>query len=157
MTATPTTVADILKIGIQREIESQRLYTDLGQKVSNPAAKYAFSMLFKEEQRHQEILEKYLKGGIGEGALEISHVVNYHIAEHSKQSEPTLGMKLPAIFLIAANRERQANEFYVSLAAIHPPGQTRMLLEKLAAEELGHKLKVETIYTEVAFPQTDGG
>ena len=30
-------------------------------------------------------------------------------------------------------------------------------LEELAAQELEHKNRVETLYTEVAFPQTDGG
>jgi rubrerythrin len=155
--AGPTTIADVLKIGIQREIESQRLYGELGQKVSEPAARFAFSTLFQQEQRHQEILEKYLAGGIGEGALEIGSVIDYHIAQHLEPPVVTATMKLPDIFLLAANREKQANEFYSRLASLHPAGQTRMLLEKLASEELGHKLKVETIYTEVAFPQTDGG
>jgi rubrerythrin len=31
------------------------------------------------------------------------------------------------------------------------------LLEDLAAQELEHKQKVEFLFTEVAFPQTDGG
>jgi rubrerythrin len=31
------------------------------------------------------------------------------------------------------------------------------MLEQLASQELEHKRRVEFIYTEVAFPQTDGG
>ena len=84
-------------------------------------------------------------------------VVDYRIVQQSEQPAITPEMKLFQVFLIAASREKQASEFYLSLAAIHPQGQTRQLLEKLASEELGHKLKVETLYTEVAFPQTDGG
>jgi rubrerythrin len=151
------TIADVLRLGVQREMESQHLYADLVRKMTEPAARFAFSTLLQQEQRHQEILENYLAGGIGEGALEIGTIIDYHIAQHMEKPVVTAEMSLPDIFLLAANREKQANEFYSSLAAAHPPGQTRRLMEKLASEELGHKLKVETIYTEVAFPQTDGG
>ena len=68
--AEPLTVADVLRTGIAREIDSQRLYTDLGRRVNEPAAQFAFSTLGQEEHRHQEILERYLAGGLGEGALE---------------------------------------------------------------------------------------
>jgi rubrerythrin len=151
------TVADVLKKGIQRELEAQRLYADLGQKMRDPEAKYAFSTLFQQEKRHQEILERYLSGGITEGALQIGQVIDYRIAEHLEGPQIASEMKLTDIFLVAANREKKSNEFYLSLAAVHPEGQTRMLLEKLASEELGHKQKVESMYTQVAFPQTDGG
>jgi rubrerythrin len=40
---------------------------------------------------------------------------------------------------------------------VHPSGRVRSLLEQLASQELDHKRRVEFIYTEVAFPQTDGG
>ena len=66
-------------------------------------------------------------------------------------------MKLKDVFLLAAERERLAHEFYLSLAGVHPMGKVKQLLEELASQELGHKQTVETLYTEVAFPQTDGG
>jgi len=151
------TVTDVLKKGIQREIESQRLYTDLSLKMSNPAAKDVLVKLVKEERRHQDILEQYLRGEIKEGMLSRDQVIDYKIAEHLDQPEITPEMKLKDVFLLAANREKMSHEFYLSLAEIHPPGQVRRLLEELAAQELGHKQKVEFLYTEVAFPQTDGG
>ncbi len=66
-------------------------------------------------------------------------------------------MKLKDAFLLAANREKASHEFYLSLAAIHPAGEVKRLLKGLAAQELKHKQRVEFLYTEVAFPQTDGG
>ena len=151
------TLSDVLSKGVQREIESQRLYTDLGQRVKESAARYAFDILVKEEFRHQQILEQYLSGGFKEGALDIRQVVDYRIAEYLQQPEVGPQMALSDIFIIAANREKHSNEFYLSLASLHPPGDIRKLLEKLASEELGHKNKVESLYTQVAFPQTDGG
>lgn len=154
---TNMTLSDVLNKGIQREIESQRLYTNLGQRVKDSAARYAFNILVQEERRHQQILEQYLNGSFKEGVLDIKQVVDYRIAEHLQQLEIGSQMALPDIFILAANREKESNEFYLGLASIHPPGEIRKLLEKLASEELGHKNKVESLYTQVAFPQTDGG
>jgi rubrerythrin len=66
-------------------------------------------------------------------------------------------MKLKDIFLFAAAREKASHEFYLSLAQIHPSGEVKRLLGELAAQELEHKQRVESLYTQVAFPQTDGG
>jgi rubrerythrin len=155
--AAQLTMDDVLKKAIQKEIESQRLYADLSEKMSDQAARDAFMSLCHEEQRHQSILERYQRGDIKDGALSSGQVIDYRIAEHLDQPEVTPGMKLPDVFLLAANRERASHELYLGLAEIHPAGQARRLLEELASQELKHKQKVEFLYTEVAFPQTDGG
>jgi rubrerythrin len=154
---TQLTVTDVLKKAIQKEIESQRLYTDLSQKMIEQAAKDAFGKLSQQEKGHQNLLEQYLRGEITEGVLSRGQVIDYKIAEHLDQPEMTSDMNLKDVFLLAANREKASHEFYLSLAGIHPPGKARRLLKKLASQELEHKRKVELLYTEVAFPQTDGG
>lgn len=154
---TSLTTADVLKRGIEREIESQRLYKELGTRVQLPAAEYAFSLLVRAEEEHQRILERYLSGGLADGALDIRRTIDYRVAEHLDQPEAGSNMQLPDIFLLAANREKKSHDFYTAFAALHEEGKTKQLLEKLASEELGHKQKVESMYTEVAFPQTDGG
>jgi rubrerythrin len=157
MQSSQLTVSELLQQAVQREIESQRLYVSLSERVNLPGARYAFNILNQQEQGHQAILEKYLKGGLTNGAMDIKSVVDYHIVEYLDQPEFNAEMRLPDIFLLTANREKKSNEFYLSLAALHPKGEVRTLLEKLASEELGHKNKVEQMYSEVAFPQTDGG
>ncbi len=151
------TVTEVLRTGVQREIESQNLYTKLGQMVSDSQAKYVLGKLSKEEKRHQEILEKFLNGGIRAGMLKPDDVLDYHIAEHLEQPLVKPDMSLADIFLLAANREKMSNEFYLGLAQAYPSGETKQLLLKMASQELGHKQQVETLYAEVAFPQTDGG
>jgi rubrerythrin len=121
------TLKEILERAIQKEIESQRLYSDLSQKMTNDAAKDALRRLSQQEQEHQDLLEQY-QGG-----------------------------ELKDVFLLAANREMHSHELYLALAGLHPPGDAKRLLEELASQELEHKQKVEFLYTEVAFPQTDGG
>ncbi len=154
---TQLTLKEVLGKAIQKEIESRLLYIDLSQKMTNEYARDAFQELARQEQGHQNLLEQYQRGEINKGALSSEQAVDYRIAEHFYQPEITPDMKLPDVFLLAANREKASHEFYLALAQIHPRGEMKRLLKKLAAQELEHKQRVEFLYTEVAFPQTSGG
>jgi rubrerythrin len=151
------TLENVLTKAIEKEIESQRLYRDLSQKMKDKTAKNALRQLSQEEQGHENLLRKYLGGELKGGALKKEQVLDYKIAEHLEQPEISPGMKLKDVFLLAANREKASHEFYLSLAGVHPAGEVKWLLEKLAAQELKHKQRVELLYTETAFPQTAGG
>jgi len=151
------TVRQVLETAIQKEIESQQLYADLASRVSEEAAKEAFRDLVNQEKAHQRFIERYLQGGRIEGALACNQPLDYKIAEHFQQPEPSPQMSLKDAFLLAANREKLSYNFYHSLAAVHPVSEVRRLLEELAGQELGHKARVEFLFTQVAFPQTDGG
>jgi len=155
--ATQFTLNEILEKAIQKEIGSRLLYIDLSQKMKDQVAKDAFQELAQQEQGHQNLLEKYLRGELKGGTLSRGQVIDYKIAERLDQSEISLDMKLKDVFLLAANREKASHEFYLSLAQIHPAGEVKRLIERLAAQELEHKQRVEFLYTEVAFPQTNGG
>ncbi len=154
---TQLTLKEVLGKAIQKEVEARLLYVGLSQRVNNKAAEEAFQELAQQEQGHQTLLERYQRGELKGGALSSGQVVDYKIAEHLDQPEISPGMELKAVFLLAANREKASHEFYLGLAGVHPAGEVKRLLEKLAAQELKHKQRVEFLYTEVAFPQTDGG
>lgn len=155
--ATQLTLKEVLKKAIQKEIESQHLYSDLSQQVTDETDKDAFQELVRQEQGHQQLLEQYLRGELKGGTLSRGQVIDYKIAERLDQPEISLDMKLKDVFLLAANREKASHEFYLSLAQIHPAGEVKRLIEELASQELKHKQRVEFLYTEVAFPQTNGG
>jgi rubrerythrin len=151
------TILDVLEKAIHKEIEAQELYRDLAEKVTEEAGKDMFRELVKVEKKHEELLRRYRRGELGESALKPEHVIDYKIVEHLDQPEITADMKLDEILLLAASREKASHDFYLELAAVHPPGNVKTLLVELATQELGHKQRVEFLYTEVAFPQTDGG
>ena len=154
---TKFTVNRILEIAIQKEIESQHLYNELSQKVTNDTAKDTIQQLSQQEQRHQNVLEQYRQGKLKGGILGGGQVIDYKIAEHFDQPEISPNMQLKDIFLLAANREMHSHDLYRALAGLHPAGEMKKLLEELASQELEHKRKMEFLYTEMAFPQTDGG
>ncbi|MBL7126192.1 MAG: ferritin family protein [Dehalococcoidales bacterium] len=155
--AAQLSLRDVLGKAIQKEIEAQRLYIGLSQKVKDESAITAFKDLSRQELGHQNLLESYLRGEVKEGALDAGHAVDYKIAEQLDQPELSPDMKLGDVFLLAAGREKTAHDIYTSLSQIHPAGEAKKLLEKLAAQELEHKQRIESLYTEVAFPQTGGG
>jgi len=61
------------------------------------------------------------------------------------------------VYLVAAHREQNSYKFYSELADLHPEGELKVIFKKIASEELKHKEKVEYLYSNAAFPQTDGG
>lgn len=151
------TLKQVLERAIQKEIEAQRLYTDLSRKVKDEEARHALQQLAREEKGHQDCLEGYLEGRIGGGALSIKQTVDYKIAEMAGKTEPSADMGPKETFLLAANREKASHALYTGLAGIHAAGEARRLLLELAAQEMEHKQRVESLYTQVAYPQTDGG
>jgi rubrerythrin len=154
---TQVTLKEVLQDAIQKEIQANLMYLGLRQRVANPAAKEVCHQMADQEEIHRQVLEDYLHGKLTEGALNVGMVVDYHIAEYLDQPEVDSNMEIKDVFLLAANKEKASHDLYSHLASIHPQGHIRHLLEDLAAQESNHKLHVETLYNEVAFPQTDGG
>jgi len=151
------TLQSVLEKAIQKEIEAQELYRHLGRTATDNVAREIFRQLSQVEKRHEELLRKYLRGELGEGALKREQALDYRIAEHLEQPRIKPDMKLDEVLLLAANREKASHEFYIALAGEHPVGKVKTLLEELASQELEHKQRMEYMYTEVAFPQTAGG
>ena len=151
------TVKEVLKQAIEKEIESQRLYSDLGRMMTSPIAEDTFRDMVQQEKGHQMLLERYLRGELHKGALRTEQEIDYKITENFEATEITPDMELKDIFLHAANREKVAHDSYIALSKAHPAGEVKKLLEDLAAQELEHKHRLEYLFTEVAFPQTAGG
>lgn len=155
--AAELTLKDVLEQAIRKEIEARIFYTNLSREIDDKAAGEAFQELARQERGHQGLLEQYQRGELKEGSLSHGHVIDYQIIEHLEGMQISPEATLRDAFLLAASREKASHELYLGLAQIHPDGPVKGLLEELAAQELEHKQRVEFLYTEVAFPQTDGG
>jgi len=146
----------IIDLAIAKEEAAYNFYTELVNKVRTTEAKDALQYIAAEEKQHKELLVDYRDKGYGDDGLTLSAVVDYKIAEQLEAPEPKSDMETRDVYLIAAHREKKAHELYLSLAAIHPDGRARNVLLKMAEEELRHKEKMEFLYTNAAFPKTDG-
>lgn len=147
----------VLEMAIAQEVAANLMYKDLAASAQDQAARETLEFLATEELHHQEFLEAYQRGEIPTGALPAHEVIDAHVVETLGTPTWNPKSKPEDAFLMAAGQERLAHEFYQKLAEIHPDGEVRELLLGLAEEELAHKEKVEYLYANTAFPQTDGG
>ena len=74
--------AALVDTAIAREEEAYAFYTELRERVSDPAAREAIQWVAGEEVRHKEFLVRYRAGEFGAAALRLSEVVATRIAEH---------------------------------------------------------------------------
>lgn len=151
------TLESLIDTAIHKEVEAHDFYTALRIKVADPGIKETLKFLADEETKHKEFLIAYRSGKFGNNSIDIKSAVNYKIAEHTETPDLTKDIDRPDIYLIAAHKELEAYNFYISLSEMHPDGEVKEMLLKMANEELKHKEKVEYLYSNTAYPQTEGG
>ena len=150
-------VSEVLDKAIQKEEEAYLFYMAILDKIEDKSVKEAIEWVANEEQKHKDFLVNYREGRYGSDALRMSDVVHYKIAEHQKEPKIAKDMRREDVFLVASHRELKSYQFYTELADLHPSGDTKEMLLKIANEELKHKEKMEYLYANTAFPQTAGG
>lgn len=151
------TLDSIIELAIVNEQQAYDFYMELFNIVDDKVAKDTLKFLAEEEKQHQAYLLKYRDGSFRENSLPLNAPVDYKIAETTDQPEPRKHLTTREVYLIAANKELNASRFYKRLAEIHPEGEIREMLMRMADQELKHKEQVEYLYVNTAFPQTAGG
>jgi rubrerythrin len=147
----------LIERAIKNEEDAHAFYMGLHDRVSAPEAKEALLFLAKEEQKHRDFLVSYRDGKYAMSSLKMSEVIDYKIAQHVDSPDIEKNMETKDVYLVAAHRELNSHNFYKNLAGIQPEGEVKDMLSRMAAEELKHKEKVEYLYANTAFPQTQGG
>ncbi|MCU0849427.1 MAG: ferritin family protein [Spirochaetes bacterium] len=148
---------NIIDKAIMREEEAFDFYSKLGKTVADPTAKDALKFLADQEKGHKEFLVSYKSGKTGSGSLRMTEVIDYKVAQHLDNPDIEKDLNTKDVYLVAAHRELNSYNFYKGLAEIQPAGEVKEMLFKMANEELKHKEKVEYLYTNTAFLQTEGG
>jgi rubrerythrin len=150
-------LSEVLDTAIQKEEEAYLFYMDILNAIEDKSVKETIEWVANEEKKHKDFLVNYREGQYGPDAMRMSDVVHYKIAEHQAEPEIAKDMRREDVFLVASHREAKSYNFYSELAGLHPRGDTKEMLLKIANEELKHKEKMEYLYANTAFPQTAGG
>jgi len=150
-------VSEIIDLAIQREEEAYDFYMDIHKKLEDPSVKDTIEFIAGEEKKHKAFLVGYREEKYGSGALRMTEVVEYKIAEYLEEPEISAEASRQDVYLVAAHRESRSHKFYKELANMHAEGELKAMLLKMANEELKHKEKMEYLYANTAFPQTAGG
>lgn len=150
-------LAGLIDTAIKREEEAYDFYMGILEKVQDESARDTIAFIANEEKKHKAFLVQYRDGNFAVDAMRMSDVVFYKIAEYQVEPEVKDDMNSAEVYLVAAHRELRSHQFYTELANLHPSGNTKDMLLKMANEELKHKEKMEYLYANTAFPQTSGG
>ena len=150
-------LSELIDTAIEREEEAYRFYMDLHDRLDDAGVKDTLAWIAEEEKRHKAFLINYRDGQYAAESLPKRDVKFYKIAEHQEEPGIHSDMQSQDVLLAAAHRELRSHRFYSELSDLHAEGEAKEMLLKMANEELKHKEKMEYLYANTAFPQTDGG
>lgn len=147
------TVSDmgvILRRAIANEESAAAFYRQAAERLSDPVTREAIEGLMRDEIEHKRLLEEFRSGArpLPEGSTSGGSLV-----EFLGTPDFTADMSPADAFLLAAKKEKLAVEFYENWARLYPGGPERDLLLSLAEVERRHKVKVEDLFTNAAFPE----
>ncbi|SLM31747.1 Rubrerythrin [Desulfamplus magnetovallimortis] len=142
---------EIIQYAINLEIEAEIFYTKVAEKVSDSYLKEMFKAFAGEENKHREILTNLMVKGDAGGFFGKSK--DYGISSTVEKPRITEKMTLADAFAIAMKNEENAMKMYHKMADDCKDDKIKKVFIDLAEMEKGHKHKMETSYTEVAYPE----
>ncbi len=136
---------DILGFAIAREVEANRFYLALAERVASAEIRKVFGELAEEELEHKAKLElEFVKTGrvLPEGEMVTLPEHEYIVSN----TDAALDMDYKDVLMLGIAKEDAAFRTYVDMVAQVKDEQTREVLLALAQEEVKHKLRFETEY-----------
>ncbi len=143
-------VSAILDRAIANEEAAAAFYRQAAASVADAGTRDALEALMRDEEQHKQLIEEFRSGArpLPEGmAAGGSLVESFGTPDFSADLSPA------DAFLLAAQKEKLAVEFYENWAKLYPDGPERELLRRLAEIERHHKAKVESMFANAAFPE----
>jgi len=135
-------IKDLLGIAIRSEIDSNRVYSDLAQHVTNPLLKEKFQFLAYEEKKHKQILEKLSDILCPDTKPHIPEKVDEQLLPSIQFTSST---GLAEILYQATKAEQAAEEFYARTAE-KVSGLPQKMLTYLSKIEHSHFLTLKNEY-----------
>ena len=141
---------EILKMAVGNEVEAYEFYRDAAAKMKDPAMKKTFMELADEESGHKVLLEGYLSNEMKD--MKFSEEKDYKVAE-TVEAPQTLStdMAFKDAIALAMKKEQEAMEMYQQFADASEGAKQKETFLELAKMEKGHKVRLEGIYTDIAF------
>ncbi len=142
---------EAINFAIDREIEAQNFYKEIANKVSKPELNEMFLSFAGEEKKHEMILKDILKKDDVDTYFHEDR--DYGVAETVPAPDISQISTLKDAFALAMKNEEKAMKMYLAMAENCKTRQIKTVFEDLAAMERDHKFKMESSFTDVAFPE----
>ena len=142
---------EIIKQAIANEVEARKFYEDAAGTLKDPYLKKMFATLADEEKKHRDILTKIFTSNTIDRYF--SETRDYKVAETVAEPELSMDMKPADAFALAMKKEEAAMKQYTQMADMCDDADKRQVFLDLAAMERDHKLKMETAFTDIGYPE----
>jgi rubrerythrin len=135
---------DILKFAIDREVQANRFYIALAQRMADPEMREVFEILAAEELQHKQKLELEV--------IKTGRVVARDTDENrfevypETEDELVLHMDYKSALAIAIDKEDASFRLYADWMVTADDDAQREMLLSLAEEEAKHKARLEIEY-----------
>jgi len=141
---------EILKMAVANEVEAYEFYRDAAAKMKDPAMKKTFEELADEESGHKVLLEGYLSNEMKN--MKFNEEKDYKVAETVEAPQIlSTDMAFKDAIALAMKKEQEAMKMYQNFADACEGAKQKETFLELAKMEKGHKVRLEDIYTNVAF------
>ncbi len=142
---------EIIKQAIANEVEARKFYDDAANTLKDPHLKKLFADLAEEEKKHRDILTKIYTSNTMDRYFSESR--DYKVAETVDEPELSMEMKPADAFALAMKKEEAAMKQYTEMAAMCNDDGKRQVFLDLAAMERDHKLKMESAFIDIGYPE----
>ena len=142
---------EILNRAIGKEEEAYSNYHAMAKRASNPGTQTMFNELAEEEARHKAILTNWKSGKFP--GCSISSLADLGGIGEGRDTKFDRDLSPEEAVRLAIREEERAFAFYSSLAKGLEEEESRCLAERLAAEERGHRTKLERLLEEEIFQE----
>jgi len=143
-----SSVEEILDFAIEREIEANKFYMELAERMGRPEMHKVFEDFAKEELGHKAKLEAVKQGEFVTSSEE-EKVPSLGIADYTVDVEPKPDMSYADTLVVAMKKEKAAYQLYLDLASVAEDEELTNMFLSLANEEAKHKLRFEIEYDDV--------
>jgi len=137
---------------IAQEVESRDFYKSAAQKVEDSSAREILEDLAREEEQHRVRLEEFRFNP--QAIVEFEKVPeDSKVAEAEETVSLSFDMKPRDVFQLAMKKEQHAMEAYQDLEARCSTVEFKKLFSELAAMEKKHKIRLENLFVNAAYPE----
>jgi len=147
-----SSVEEILNFAIKREIEANKFYTELAERMDRSEMRKVFEDFAKEELGHKAKLEAVKQHQFITSSGQ-KQVPSLGIADYVVDVEPKPDMSYADVLVVAMKKEKAAYRLYLDLAAAAETEELTNLFLSLANEEAKHKLRFEIEYDDVVLKE----
>lgn len=141
----------IMLESIAAEIAARDFYRQAADRIDDPATRDTFLSLSADEEKHREILETFRFNPAARVTFE--KVTDFQVAENEQVPDMTFDMSPAEALGIAIKKEQEAMERYQHFADQCEDAEIEKLYSELAAMERGHKVRLENLFVDTAYPE----